>query len=198
MICLILVWMMVTLAETGILLLVNKRNPECRLNVRKYTIIFLVGNVAMMFLSRLKEIQGGNITYWYFGIFTYLFCLTVYDLRFKVLPDWFHLLPLAFYAMFWVLKKQPVVWQESAFIEIVLGAILGLVILLKRDAIGVGDVKLILVIALYAGLSCGGIIIRAMILAFICSIILILFKKVTTKSELPFVPFLFLGALLMK
>ena len=148
-----------------------------------------------MIFSWYKESQSGVMAGWYFGIFTYLFCLAIYDLKFKELPDWWHLVLIFYYAGIWLCGKHPVSIYESGFVTIVFAAVLGIIFLLKREAIGIGDMKLLLLCSAYAGSVCIGIVVRGMILAFFYSIILVLLKKVTAKSELPFVPFLFLGAL---
>ena len=106
------------------------------------------------------------------------------------------LLPI-FYAGAWLVGKQPVALWNSAIITIVYAAIFGMIFLLRKDALGLGDIKLLLLCGIYAGSASVGIMIRGMILAFFFSIGLLLFKKANAKSELPFVPFLLLGALLI-
>lgn len=194
-VCLISVWLLVSLAEAGMLHWINKKEPELILNIQKYGLLLTLGNALLLVISCYKEGQSGMSAYWYFGLFTYLLCMTIYDLKFKELPDLWHLLLPVFYVILWFCGKQQVSFYESGMITVVLAAVLGLVFLLKREAIGIGDIKLILLCSVYAGSDCIGLVIRGMTLAFFVSIILLLFKKATAKSELPFVPFLLLGAL---
>ena len=197
MITLLLVVSLTILAEFLTITLINRREVALGLDWKKQGIVLGVGNLFLMALSWYKQTQGGLSAWWYFGLFTYLLCLTLYDLKFRELPDWWHLFPLTFYAVGCFFGKQPVEIYESAMVTIVLAAVLGLIFLLKKDAIGLGDIKLLLVCGIYAGSACVSFLIHGMILAFFFSIGLLLLKKATAKSELPFVPFLLLGALLM-
>ncbi len=192
-----MLWIFVSLVEAGIMLWINKRDIELALDWKKYGIILVIGNLILLIWCYYRESQGGAPAYWYFGIFTYLFCLTIYDLKFKELPDWWHLALLVFYIGLWIAGKQRVSLWESGVITIVLTLIFGLLFLLKKEALGIGDMKLLLVCSIYAGSLCVSLIIRGMILAFFVSIVMLLCKKATAKTELPFVPFLFLAALVM-
>ncbi len=175
----------------------NKKEPELMLPVKKYGWIIGIGNLILILYGCLLQSISGIWAGWYFGLWTYLLCLTIYDLKFRELPDIWHLFPAVFYVVAWVFGYQPVDYMESILMTVVLGAVLGLIILLKRDAIGLGDVKLLLLCSIYLGSLCMGMMVKAMFVGFFLSIILLIFKKVTTKSGLPFVPFLFLGALLI-
>ena len=124
-----------------------------------------------------------------------LFVLSIYDLKFKELPDCWHIVLLLFYAIAWLGGWQPILLKESLITAFVVGSLSALVFLIRRDAIGLGDIKLLLVCSLYMGTFVGGMVIRGMFAAFVCSLVLLLFKKVTPKSGLPFVPFLLFGAL---
>jgi len=197
MLILLLLYIPVTAVELLTIAFINKREPEISLKLKKYGIILAAGNLLLAGLSWYKETQSGIAAWWYFGLFTYLLCLTIYDLKFRELPDWWHLLLPLFYVAAWLCGEQPIDWLNSAVITIVYAAVFGLVVLLRRDALGIGDIKLLLLCGIYAGSASFGILIRGMILAFFFSIGLLLFKKANSKSELPFVPFLLLGALLI-
>lgn len=196
-----LIYSLVTLASIALEIFLvwkrNKKEPELALSTKRYGIIIGVGNIALMAYAVWLESHSGVCAVWYFGLWTYLFCLTIYDLKFRELPDIWHLFPAVFYAAAWIFGYQPVELMESLLFTVVLGAVLGLIVLLKRDAIGLGDVKLLILCSMYLGSLCMGMLVKAMFLGFFLSIILLIFKKVTTKSGLPFVPFLLLGALLI-
>lgn len=163
----------------------------------RYTIFLFGGNLLLMLLALWRGIFDSGSAIWYFGIWTYLLCLTFYDLKYRELPDWWHLLPIFLYAVAWLFGYQPIPIRESIFAVLILAAVFGLIYVVRKDAIGLGDIKLILVCALYLGRGCAGMLVRGMVGAFVCSMALLLFKKVTVKSELPFVPFLLLGALFL-
>lgn len=186
-----------TLLESGMVFLINQKDDQLKLDLRKCSLLLLGGNILLMLAAQWKEVVGGRLLLWYFGLFTYLFCLTIYDLKYKELPDWWHLLPVLCYAGFWIAGVQPVPLIESGVMLLVFMAVLGIIFLLRKDAIGIGDIKLLILCAGYAGFATGGMVIRALMLACVYSIVMLVLKKATTKSELPFVPFLLAGALLM-
>lgn len=193
----VILYVVAMLLELGGVWWINRREAELSLEIKKYGIILAIGNALLLALAWYKESLGGASPAWYFGLFTYLLCLTIYDLKFRELPDWWHLLLLVAFAGAWISGVQHVTFLESGLMTVILAAVLGLIFLVRKDAVGVGDMKLILVCAVYAGFSCGGILIRGMIVAFFWSLGMLLLKKATAKSELPFVPFLLIGALLI-
>lgn len=192
MICVITI-----LAELGLVLFFNKREPEFQLDYRKYGVILLVGNIVLMVLAVFLQEKQWHPAIWYFGICSYLLCMCIYDMKFKELPDWFHLILVLFYGYLWITKQLPYSVVSGLLTALVVGLIFVVVYLIRKDAIGPGDIKVIVLCAQYAGMMITGIVIRAMVVAFFCSVVLLLLKKVNTKSGLPFVPFLFLGALFM-
>lgn len=191
------IYLFVTAVELYLLHHRNKKEPELFLSIKLYGSILAGGNLMFMvyacYMQTVSEIPAA----WYFGIWTYLLGLTIYDLKYRELPDVWHIIPIVFYAASWIIGYQPIYWLESALVAVILCAIFGLTVLLKKDAIGLGDVKLLLVCSIYLGAHCIGMLMRGVFVAFFLSIILLIFKKVTTKSGLPFVPFLLLGALLI-
>ena len=193
----IALYVLVTAAELLLVHLRNKKEPELFLSMKLYGSILAGGNAVLMvyacYLQTVSEIPAA----WYFGLWSYLLGLTVYDLKYRELPDIWHLIPIVFYIVSWIIGYQPVYWVESLIVTVILCAVFGLTVLLRKDAIGLGDVKLLLVCSIYLGAYCIGMLVRGVFVAFFLSIILLLCKKVTTKSGLPFVPFLLLGALLI-
>ena len=164
---------------------------------KQYAIFLFGGNLLLMLVAFWRGMFDAGLAVWYFGIWTYLLCLSFYDLKYRELPDWWHLLPVFLYVAAWLFGYQPIPIRESIFAVLILAAVFGLIYVVRKDAIGLGDIKLILVCALYLGRGCAGMLVRGMAGAFVCSMALLLFKKVTVKSELPFVPFLLLGALFL-
>lgn len=185
----------VTISELTFAGWLGRREEIFAINKKNAILLFALGNLALLLLALYRENGGGYRAAWYFGLWTYLFGMGVYDLKCRELPDLWHLLPLILYGAAWVFGYQPVDFDSSLFSCVGLAAVLGLIYLIRKDAVGLGDIKLILACALYLGQACVGMLVRGMTAAFICSIILLLCKKVTPKSGLPFVPFLLLGAL---
>lgn len=77
------------------------------------------------------------------------------------------------------------------------GAILGLPHLIRKDSVGLGDVKLLAVCGLMTGFpSIFYVLTRALVFMALFSIVQLLRKKLALRSQVPLVPFLFLGVLI--
>ncbi len=192
-----LVFLTVTAAEELLARRLGRREEIFSFWGRRHALLLAGGNLLLLCAAFYREAAGGHAAVWYFGIWTYLFCTAIYDLKCRELPDLWLLLPACFYAAAWLFGYQPAALHSSLFTVFLLSAVLGLIYLIRKDAIGLGDIKLILICALYLGGECAGMLLRGMTAAFICSMALLLMRRATAKSELPFVPFLLLGALLI-
>ncbi len=144
-------------------------------------------------------------TYAYYTVmFSLLMVIAVYDLKHKIIPDTLALVfgTLAFVGMFFFSNYGfdlhiPSIWEFASGIIIALP--FALIWLLSKGAwMGLGDAKLLLGLGWLLGLSS---VLSGVVLAFwsgaIIGVILLAFsKKHGMKSEIPFAPFLVLGALL--
>ena len=114
-----------------------------------------------------------------------------------------HELPVAILAVFAIAGLLwRICWQDmNLMIDGVLGAaggsaILAIPYLLKKGSVGKGDLMLLAVCGIYAGLSeVFYLLLRALILMAVWGIVQLLRKKATSGSELPLAPFLFVAAL---
>lgn len=183
--------------ENGLMSFFNRKEPEYRLEHKKYGVVLAAGNILLMVLAVLLEKRGLHPALWYFGLCSYLFCLSIYDIRFRELPDCFHLVVILFYCYLFFRQALPYPVKSGLFAAVVCGLVLIVVYLIRKDAIGFGDIKVIILCAQYTAGMIAGIVIRGMAGAFLCGIVLLLLRKADSKYGLPFVPFLFLGALFM-
>lgn len=130
-------------------------------------------------------------------IASYLVAVTITDLRAREIPDD----ATIFYAILFLLWNV-ISRNSSLILNGFLGAMVGAAIpfviyFIRRDAIGLGDIKLLGCIGLLTG--CPGILfilLRAMVFGAVFSAGLLLLKKGTLKTELPFAPFVLLAALI--
>ncbi len=77
------------------------------------------------------------------------------------------------------------------------GGLLFVIALIVKSALGMGDVKMFFVLGLLYGLmDTYGILLFSVIAMGIVSIVLLIAKKVTTKSTIPMAPFVIIGFLL--
>jgi leader peptidase (prepilin peptidase) / N-methyltransferase len=135
-------------------------------------------------------------------LFCLLIVIAVYDLRHKIIPDPFVFVfsALAFLGLFFFsgASFEP---RFPGFLELISGPLIAApfaaIWLFSRGAwMGLGDAKLTLGLGYFLGLSAA---LSGLFIAFlsgaVVGIILLLFRRYGLKSEVPFAPFLVLGAL---
>jgi len=129
-------------------------------------------------------------------IITLLVFLTVFDLKYMILPDFAIIILI-------IISFLGVIFDEPNIVPYLLSALVGsgflwlLNLITKGKGMGLGDVKLAIFMGLFLGYPK---IIVAFYVAFITGavigIILMIFKKIKKKTEIPFGPFLILGILI--
>lgn len=128
---------------------------------------------------------------------SYLSSVTVNDMKRREIPD---LTTIVFSLLFIV-----VIWWFDGPSGLLAGAIgaavpavlLLVAMLIKKNSVGLGDIKMVAA----CGLICGFpgvffVMFRAALAILVYSLIMLIFKKLKLKSELPFAPFLLFGALI--
>jgi prepilin signal peptidase PulO-like enzyme (type II secretory pathway) len=142
-----------------------------------------------------------SFTYAYFAImFSFLIVIATYDLKHKIIPDSlsFAFGFLAFLSLFFSFNHIPTLWQFfSGPLTAFPFAFFWLIS--SGKWMGLGDAKLALGIGWFLGFS---LALSALFLAFwigaVVGIALVIFSpKYGMKSEIPFAPYLVLGALLV-
>lgn len=129
----------------------------------------------------------------------YLLAMAVTDLRGRYIPDdatvAFALVALAFRL---TLGPPVAAHLLNGLIGALAGGILlGLPHLLRKDEVGLGDVKLVAAVGLMVGFpSVIYLLMRALLFMALFSVIQLLRKKAALKTQVPLAPFLFLGALI--
>lgn len=136
-----------------------------------------------------------TVPYIFLPVFSLYVVITIYDLRHKIIPDGLVYLAILFSAAInWHLGGSLLDWLSGPILLFFFTAIW---LLTQGRAMGFGDAKLALSLGLLLGAAES---FSAVILAFwigaavgICYMIFSR-KKITMKSEIPFAPFLVLGA----
>lgn len=115
-----------------------------------------------------------------------------FDIKFKALPRWF--LVVAFIGSFCMyLWKRPVtLWEIAGAVAV--GIVLLFISFVTKGALGAGDGLFLMI----AGILLGGTRIMEILglgifLSGFVSCVLLIFKKVSRKTALPFIPFLLLS-----
>jgi prepilin signal peptidase PulO-like enzyme (type II secretory pathway) len=164
---------------------------------------------AMIFLNFLFFVRNGFSVVFFCNVLTVLFFLYVAaaDIKTRIIPDQF-LSGIAFVSLFWVLYDISIInitgikWHMIPVYRIS-GALLGggimLLVniagtkLLKQEALGMGDVKLIFACGLIVGYrAILPVIALSFLLAFPPSVIRIIYRSQKT-NRMPFGPFIILA-----
>lgn len=128
---------------------------------------------------------------------SYLSSVTVNDMKRREIPDLTTIVfSLLFIAVIWWFDG-PSGLLAGAIGAAVPAVLLLVAMLIKKNSVGLGDIKMVAA----CGLICGFpgvffVMFRAALAILVYSLIMLIFKKLKLKSELPFAPFLLFGALI--
>lgn len=128
---------------------------------------------------------------------SYLSSVTVNDMKRREIPDLTTIVfSLLFIAVIWWFDG-PSGLLAGAIGATVPAVLLLVAMLIKKNSVGLGDIKMVAA----CGLICGFpgvffVMFRAALAILVYSLIMLIFKKLKLKSELPFAPFLLFGALI--
>lgn len=127
----------------------------------------------------------------------YLLSMSVTDLRGQYIPDDATGVFALIFFIFQLSSLQLTLILNSLLGAVTGGITLGLPYLLRKHDVGLGDVKLLAVCGLMTGFpAIFYILARALFFMALYSIVQLIRKKLALHSQVPLVPFLFLGALI--
>lgn len=129
-----------------------------------------------------------------------LFALAFVDYRYKIIPNKVLLICLLIRIFFLV---GEFIFEKNMFFDILKSIGIGIVVfgvflficcLITKGGIGMGDIKLLMIMVLFQGFtSCLASVFVSMLICFIVSLILIILKKKKMKDTLPLVPSILIG-----
>jgi len=185
-------------------LILRGRSKCCQKKLsRFYPIIELVTGIILVLITYRFNLFSGRFSlpiemmqlFWLLIIVTLLLFLTVFDLKYLILPD-FAVITLIIISFLGVIFDEPNIIPYLVSASVGSGFLLILYLITKKRGIGFGDVKLAVFMGLFLGWPK---IIIALYIAFIVGAIVgvvgIFFKKITKKSKIAFGPFLILGTI---
>jgi leader peptidase (prepilin peptidase)/N-methyltransferase len=187
------------------------KNCQAKISIQYPIVEFLTGLVfAMLFLKFQNmfflDTLIFSFTYAYFAVaFSLLLVIAVYDLKHKIIPDSLSLslgilsfLGLFFFNSFGFFLHMPSVLEFlSGFI--IAAPFVFFWLVSKGRWMGLGDAKLAISLGWLLGLSraFSGVVIAFWVGAVFGLVLVIFSKKHGMKSEIPFAPYLVLGAFLV-
>jgi len=148
------------------------------------------------------------------GSFSFLFLMLVLMLYgmsvFCMIDYWERIVPnrlLLLWLMLWIICMGIYsLYDMNAMLRHMFGVVLGLLFcmfsfgfcyLLSKGSMGAGDVKLSILMGIYmTGEYVVGAVLYACILSAAFSLFMLAAKKITRKTHIPFVPFLYLGVII--
>lgn len=185
------------------------RSCKVRLSWQYPIVEFLAGLLSLgvyLTFAHLLFLAPTLFIVWYLGMFalwSVLLVIAVYDVRHTIIPDSLLLVALGITILLLTVQYFPSVIMVLYYLllGILLAVPFGLIFFFSKGKyIGFGDVKLTALIGVMLGLWSGVTAVLAGIyLGAIISIILMITKrkKYTLKTEIPFGPFLIIGAALV-
>ena len=147
------------------------------------------------------------------GSFSFLFLMLVLMLYgmsiFCMIDYWERIVPnriLLIWLMLWIICIGAYsVYDMNAMLNHMFGVVLGLIFcmlsfgfcyLISKGSMGAGDVKLSIIMGIYmTGEYVVGAVLYGCIISAIFSLFMLATKKMTRKTHIPFVPFLYLGVI---
>ena len=190
------------------------RNCKAPISVLYPTIELMMGLLALLLFRFLvpseAELTGYSLATWatYTAFLAMLVGLSFIDLRWKMIPDQFSIyaIPMGLVAVYGLSQLgEPLHFTPPTLTDAVIGAVAGILGLLaiigtywlirREEGMGMGDVKLLGMMGAFLGWQAlAPIILIASVTGSVIGVALMLFQGRGFRSQLPFGPFLSLGA----
>lgn len=119
---------------------------------------------------------------------------TFFDIKFKALPKWFLTVAFLCSLILYAFVKPVPLWEMVG--GIIIGGVMLVISYITKGALGFGDGLFLIIAAIHLGVEkVIAILTFGLFLSAIFSVILLILRKVSRKTALPFVPFMALGYL---
>ncbi len=188
------------------------RCRTCQTKISKqYPLVeFATGIIFALLFLKFQDIffastAGFAVTFAFYGtIFSLLIVIATYDLKHKIIPDTLALvlavltfIGLFFFTDYGLVPHMPGLWDFLSGL-VVAGPFAAIWLLSRGTWMGLGDAKLAVGLGWLLGLSrvLSGVVVAFWSGAIIGLLLIIFSRKHGMKSEIPFAPFLVLGAII--
>ncbi len=162
-------------------------------------IFFVIGILTGLF-EIYHEKAATVIIMSYLMLLSVLYFAAIVDFKKSIIPNSLIIAGLIMYLTFALISIFAVGVNAKSFLLIsvagglIIGGLLLLVMLISKNALGMGDVKLFFVVGLMLGLkNCYEVLLISMVIMALTAIVLLLLKKVDRKTAVPMAPFMTIG-----
>lgn len=162
--------------------------------------ILTICTIGLFFYGQYRMEHGGMEALKNAGVFLWLAMIAWIDWKEKIIPNKLILAALLVWLVMFVIE---VLFTSVKFSQTLLFSLMGggvcagvmlLISLAVKDALGMGDVKMVFALGLFMGLmNTFAIILLSMIIMSITAMVLLVMKKVNRKTAIPMAPFVFFG-----
>ena len=156
--------------------------------------------IGLFFYGQYRMGHGGMEAIKNTGVFLWLAMIAWIDWKEKIIPNKLVLAALLVWLVMFmieVLFTSVKISQTLVFSLMGGGVCAGVMLLISlavKDALGMGDIKMVFALGLFMGLmNTFAIILLSMIIMSITAVVLLIMKKVNRKTALPMAPFIFFG-----
>lgn len=180
----------------------DKKFLDLKLNKKALIVagIFFVIGILTGLFEIYHEKAATVIIMSYLMLLSVLYFAAIVDFKKSIIPNSLIIAGLIMYLTFALISIFVVGVNAKSFLLIsvagglIIGGLLLLVMLISKNALGMGDVKLFFVVGLMLGLkNCYEVLLISMVIMALTAIVLLLLKKVDRKTAVPMAPFMTIG-----
>ena len=180
----------------------DKKFLDLKLNKKALIVagIFFVIGILTGLFEIYHEKAATVIIMSYLMLLSVLYFAAIVDFKKSIIPNSLIIAGLIMYLTFALISIFAVGVNAKSFLLIsvagglIIGGLLLLVMLVSKNALGMGDVKLFFVVGLMLGLkNCYEVLLISMVIMALTAIVLLLLKKVDRKTAVPMAPFMTIG-----
>ncbi len=128
----------------------------------------------------------------------FLAAAALFDLCSREIPLWLIILAFGLWLIISLFIGFPSGIQDSLIGGVAAFSAVGMLILVTKGQVGMGDLLVMTVTGLYTGISqIPGILFLSVIITGFFSVLLLIFKEANVKHELPFTPFILIATVFL-
>lgn len=184
----------------------RKINEEFRLSKKFYlygAVMLVCNGLLAAVVSRVYVEHSVLFILKRLGLLSILWIIAPIDYRYKRIPNWFLAVGAGYRV---VIFLGELIWEREVLLSTILsegiaflmiGVILIVCLLIMKNSMGAGDIKLMLLMCLFQGIAgVAASLFCSMLVSFVIAVFLLLTKKKNRKDTIPFGPCVLVGTYL--